>query len=133
MLRAILGRRRTSTKGRPLTQRELEWIKEIRRDKGKEEEDGIPDLDPGLYRYFDAFLACSRSRPSGFGIEPIPLASIAAYCALQSITEPRDKENHREAIQHLDSVWLDVKNDEAEKAAERRERAAKSKAGQRKR
>lgn len=64
-----------------------------------------PELRLGLQLFMNAFMDLSASRPSGFGLSPIPWDAIYMYCVRGEMDEEQIEDTLYH-VQRLDTAYL---------------------------
>lgn len=91
-----------------------EWFANLKEESGGTLEvplDYEPELSFWLHRYIGAFSILSSSRPSsGFGISPIPLSEIKAYCELYKVDDVLEFVRY---IKHMDNTYVKFQSEKS--------------------
>jgi len=69
-----------------------------------------PELRLGLQLFMVAFTDLSSSRPSGFGVAPIPWTAINSYCDVLGL-EGEQREDVHHHVRELDETYMKWHND----------------------
>ena len=72
----------------------------------------IPFVPADMDWIVEAFWLLSASRPVGFSIGAIPLVEMQAYCDIHGVS---DRRFFVRAIRALDTVYVEMRNNELEK------------------
>lgn len=67
-----------------------------------------PELRLGLQLFLNGFMDLTGSRPSGFGISPIPWHMITDYCDRLGLSGDQTEDMIRH-VQALDTVYIEKK------------------------
>jgi len=72
----------------------------------------VPELEPRLVFYWNAFWTLHSSRQAGFGgAMPIQISEIAAYCGLCGFDDPIIRHDLMTMVMAMDAEWLDLETE----------------------